>query len=48
MLQDALGTTALVAPWMVIVPGTLIVVTLLAFNLVGEGLRVAFDRSIDQ
>jgi peptide/nickel transport system permease protein len=48
MLQDALGTTALVAPWMVIVPGTLIVVTLLAFNLVGEGLRVAFDRSIEQ
>jgi peptide/nickel transport system permease protein len=48
MLQDALGTTALVAPWMVVVPGTLIVVTLLAFNLVGEGLRVAFDRSIDQ
>ena len=48
MLQDALGSTALAAPWMVIVPGVLIVMTLLSFNLVGEGLRVAFDRSIEQ
>ena len=48
MLQDALGPTAIGAPWLVAVPGALIVLTLLAFNLVGEGLRVAFDRSIVQ
>lgn len=47
MLQDALGPEALRAPWLVIVPGTLIVVTLLAFNLVGDGLRVAFQGSGD-
>jgi peptide/nickel transport system permease protein len=45
MLQDALGPTALQAPWLVIVPGTLIVLTLLAFNLLGDGLRVAFEGS---
>jgi ABC-type dipeptide/oligopeptide/nickel transport system permease subunit len=33
------------APWLVIVPGTLIVLTLLAFNLLGDGLRVAFEGS---
>ncbi|HEY4440452.1 MAG TPA: ABC transporter permease [Candidatus Elarobacter sp.] len=48
MLQDALGTTAVSAPWMVLEPGALIIITLLGFNLMGEGLRVAFDRSITQ
>jgi peptide/nickel transport system permease protein len=48
MLQDALSPTAIGAPWLVVVPGVLIILTLLAFNLVGEGLRVAFDRSIVQ
>ncbi|HYZ17541.1 MAG TPA: ABC transporter permease [Candidatus Acidoferrum sp.] len=45
MLQDALGFEALQAPWLVIVPGTLIVITLLAFNLLSDGLRVAFQGS---
>ncbi len=45
MLQDALGPTAIGAPWLVAVPGALIVLTLLAFNLVGDGLRVAFEGS---
>jgi peptide/nickel transport system permease protein len=45
MLQDALGFEALQSPWLVIVPGTLIVITLLAFNLVSDGLRVAFEGS---
>ncbi|BDE05125.1 peptide ABC transporter permease [Vulcanimicrobium alpinum] len=48
MLQDALGEAGLNAPWLIVAPGALIVVTLLAFNLLGEGIRVAFDRSIAQ
>ncbi|MGH7756146.1 MAG: ABC transporter permease, partial [Vulcanimicrobiaceae bacterium] len=48
MLQDALTPAVRTAPWLVLTPGLLIVVTLLAFSLVGEGLRVAFDRSIGQ
>ncbi|TAM60541.1 ABC transporter permease [bacterium] len=48
MLQDALLPAAQSAPWLILAPGLLIVVTLLAFNLVGEGIRVAFDRSIAQ
>jgi peptide/nickel transport system permease protein len=31
------------APWLVIVPGVAILVTVLGFNLLGEGLRDAFD-----
>ena len=45
MLQDALGPTAIGAPWLVAVPGALIILTLLGFNLVGDGLRVAFEGS---
>ena len=48
MLQDALLPAAQSAPWLILVPGLLIVVTLLAFNVVGEGIRIAFDRSISQ
>ena len=48
MLQDALGETALKAPWLLLEPGLLIVGTLLAVNLFADGLRVAFDRSITQ
>ncbi|MBV9439840.1 MAG: ABC transporter permease [Candidatus Eremiobacteraeota bacterium] len=48
MLQDALGVVGLQSPWLIFVPGVLIVLTLLGFNLVGEGLRVAFDRSVQQ
>jgi len=31
------------APWMAIFPGLSIYVTVLAFNLLGDGLRDAFD-----
>jgi peptide/nickel transport system permease protein len=48
MLQDALGETALKAPWLLLEPGLLIVATLLAVNLFADGLRAAFDRSITQ
>jgi len=48
MLQDALLPSARSALWLVLTPGLLIVITLLALSLVGEGLRVAFDRSIAQ
>jgi ABC-type dipeptide/oligopeptide/nickel transport system permease subunit len=32
-----------VDPWLVIVPGALIFLTVLSFNLVGDGLRDALD-----
>jgi peptide/nickel transport system permease protein len=48
MLQDALTPAARDAPWLVVAPGLGIVLTLLAFSLLGEGLRVALDRSILQ
>ncbi|MDE2571116.1 MAG: ABC transporter permease, partial [bacterium] len=48
MLQDALLPSARSAVWLVLTPGMLIVITLLAFNLLGEGTRVAFDRSVAQ
>ncbi|GAC1497543.1 MAG: ABC transporter permease [Vulcanimicrobiaceae bacterium] len=43
MLQDALLPAVRTAPWLVIVPGLSIVVTLVAFALAGEGVRAAFD-----
>jgi peptide/nickel transport system permease protein len=42
MLSDALGIFA-VDPWFMFVPGALIVITVLAFNLFGDGVRDAFD-----
>ncbi len=48
MLQDSLAPSAADAPWLILVPGILIVLTLLGFSLLGEGIRVAFDRSIAQ
>jgi peptide/nickel transport system permease protein len=48
MLQDALTPQAEAAPWMVLVPGLAIVITVLAFSMVAEGARVAFDTSIGQ
>ena len=33
----------LTAPWLIIFPGLAIMITVLAFNLVGDGLRDAFD-----
>ena len=43
MLQDALLPAARNAPWLVLTPGVLIVVTLVAFALFGDGLRAAID-----
>jgi len=48
MLQDALTPQAQAAPWMVLVPGLLIVATILAFSVIADGVRVALDRSISQ
>jgi|SRR5271166_1004807 len=44
MLQDALTPDARSAYWLIVTPGLLIVFALLGFSLLGEGLRVAFDR----
>jgi len=43
MLQDALLPAVRSAPWLVVTPGLLIVITLVAFALIGEGLRAAVD-----
>jgi peptide/nickel transport system permease protein len=48
MLQDALTPQAQSAPWMVLVPGLLIIATILAFTVIADGIRVALDRSISQ
>jgi hypothetical protein len=32
-----------IAPWLVIVPGLMILLTVLAFNLLGDGLRDSLD-----
>jgi ABC-type dipeptide/oligopeptide/nickel transport system permease subunit len=31
------------APWLVFIPGSVILMTTLAFNMVGDGIRDAFD-----
>ncbi|WLD94788.1 oligopeptide ABC transporter permease [Alkalihalobacillus sp. AL-G] len=44
MLQDAQSLTIMnTAPWYPIFPGVMILITVLAFNFVGDGLRDAFD-----
>jgi peptide/nickel transport system permease protein len=48
MLQGALTPDARNAPWLILTPGLLIVVTLLGFSLLGDGLQVVLDRSIGQ
>jgi peptide/nickel transport system permease protein len=48
MLQDALTPQAEAAPWMVLVPGLAIVITVLAFSTIADGIRVALDTSIGQ
>lgn len=48
MLQDALTPQAQQAPWMVVVPGSLIVATILAFSSVAEGFRVALHTELGQ
>jgi peptide/nickel transport system permease protein len=48
MLQDALLPAARNAPWLVLTPGILIVATLVAFALCGDGLRAAIDVAGEQ
>jgi ABC-type dipeptide/oligopeptide/nickel transport system permease subunit len=44
MLSDALnGSLYLVAWWMVLFPGGILLLTTLAFNILGDGLRDALD-----
>lgn len=43
MLQKALDPDTLSAPWLIAIPGLLILTTVLAFNFMGEGLREALD-----
>jgi peptide/nickel transport system permease protein len=43
MLQDALVPAVRTAPWLVVTPGLCIVITLVAFALMGEGFRAAID-----
>ncbi len=43
MLQKALDPQTLSAPWLIAIPGLLIMTTVLAFNFMGEGLREALD-----
>ncbi len=44
MISDAVpGGRYNLAPWMMVVPGTLLFLTVLAFNLLGDGLRDALD-----
>ena len=42
-LQKALDPEVLGSPWLIVIPGILIVVTVVAFNFIGEGLRDALD-----
>jgi peptide/nickel transport system permease protein len=46
MLQDSLTPAVRSAPWLIVTPGLLIVLTLLAFSLISEGLQLALDRSL--
>ena len=44
MLADAAANSIyLVAWWLVLVPGTALLITTLSFNILGDGLRDAFD-----
>ena len=36
------------APWLTFIPGTAILILVLAFNLFGEGLREAFNPRLRQ
>lgn len=47
MLQKGISRLSL-APWLVLLPGILITITVLAFNAVGDGLRDAFDPHLNQ
>lgn len=42
-LQKALDPEVLGSPWLIAIPGLLIVITVVAFNFIGEGLNDALD-----
>ena len=46
MLQTALQQQTQAAPWLIAIPGLLILTTVLAFNFVGQGIRKAADVQI--
>ncbi|PLR68953.1 MULTISPECIES: oligopeptide ABC transporter permease [Bacillaceae] len=49
MLQDAQNFTILLtSPWYPLLPGLLILFTVLAFNFVGDGLRDALDPKVNE
>ncbi|UAL53315.1 MULTISPECIES: oligopeptide ABC transporter permease [Metabacillus] len=49
MLQDAQNFTILLnSPWYPLLPGMLILFTVLAFNFVGDGLRDALDPKVNE
>src|SRR5690606_5002745 len=49
MLQDAQSLTIMIqAPWYPIFPGVLILITVLCFNFVGDGLRDALDPKVNE
>ncbi|MGD6792877.1 oligopeptide ABC transporter permease [Metabacillus indicus] len=49
MLQDAQNFTILLkSPWYPLLPGSLILLTVLAFNFVGDGLRDALDPKVNE
>ena len=49
MLQDAQNyTIMLTAPWYPLFPGLMILITVLSFNFVGDGLRDALDPKINE
>ncbi|MET1019705.1 MAG: ABC transporter permease subunit, partial [Microterricola sp.] len=44
MLAEAANNSIyLVAPWLVLIPGTALLIATLAFNTLGDGLRDALD-----
>jgi peptide/nickel transport system permease protein len=46
MLQETLNPAIRSAPWLVVTPGLMIVLTLVSFSLISEGLQFALDRSL--
>ncbi|RSK26468.1 ABC transporter permease [Bacillus sp. HMF5848] len=49
MLQDAQNYTIMLkAPWYPIAPGLMILITVLSFNFVGDGLRDALDPKVNE
>lgn len=45
MLREAYDNSLFTSPWQLVVPGAAIAITVLAFNVLGEGLRDAFGAA---